>query len=220
MVSLTALEPPLRIAVRVSGNNATDRVMAVAALTVIERVAPFARVAASGELLPADAVVEAAPLAFGVLADGSDPLIERAARTADAGPAMPIIEDDSGRWFVFDDEGQRHELEALSGWALVGVALDCPRMSATTASGRALVDVLKANAAGHGADLVNAAMEWGGAEVDRILAGLAASDPARVRGWLAEQTAELAQLRAAHDALRARYDRDLAAVRDAGDRDG
>ena len=69
MVSLTALEPPLRIAVRVSGNNATDRVMAVAALTVIERVAPFARVAAWGELLTADAVVEAAPLAFGLLAD-------------------------------------------------------------------------------------------------------------------------------------------------------
>jgi len=217
---LAPLEQPLRLEVRVPGDEATDRVLAVAAQQVLTRVAPFGRVVAHDEVATIDAVVEAAPIALGVLADRRDPLVSRAARTSATVSGSPITEDDAGRWFEFDDDGQRRELAQLSGWALAGIALDCQRLSGTTAAGRALADVVRAGEAGHGLELINAALAWGAHEVDRVLSGLMARQPSRVRVWLAEQNAELSRVRAAHDALRSRYDRDLAAMMDRGRADG
>ncbi|MDG2112141.1 MAG: hypothetical protein P8N02_05955 [Actinomycetota bacterium] len=219
-----AIEAPMQLEVRASGDSATERVVAVCAQLAIERVAPFATVHLSGadgiaatgsaDGPSADAVVQATGDAVGVLADGGGPDVERARMTSEVPSTAAVLEDDHGRWFRSDDDGQRVELSGLSPWALIGVALGAARFHPSTPAGYALADFLRGALEGDPATDTRreAALAWARAQVDIALSAVAQRDPARVRRWLTELDIELAHVRSAHDALRNRYDRDLDAV--------
>lgn len=214
-----SIEAPLRLEVSVATSSSTDLVAAVAALLVLERVAPFAAVRLSSPdsgraASRADGIVAASTDAYGVLVDGGGPDVERSWVTSGVEPRTSVTEDDMGRWFRSDDDGQRAELSDLSPWALTGVAIDAPRFHASSTAGLVLSELLKSIA--EGATVVEerrqVALSWGRSEVDRVLAEVARREPARIRRWLSELHLDFAHVRSAHDALRNRYDDDLGLV--------
>ena len=205
---------PLTIGVEPRSPHATDLVVAVTCVRALERVAPFALIELGVEA--ADVMVAGDVAGLGVLADGDLDETLRAGRIARGSIPTPLTEDDHGRWFRADAEGQRVEVRDLDPWALVGIALDASLFRPTTDPGVALDEVLRlrvdTGAADRIAASVRGALAWAAASVDAALGSLAARDPARVRRWIAEVDADRTRLRAAHDALRARYDRDLELV--------
>lgn len=218
---------PLRIGVVARSAHATDLAVAVTAVVALERVAPFAVVTLVDE--PHDVAVEAADDAVGVIGDGSAEPALRAGRIARGSRPAPLIEDDAGRWFRSDDDGQRVEVRDLDAWALLGMALDAPQFRASSPAGGRLERVVRrrrdelSGFRQRGEEAVadlEQALRWARDAVDGALAQVAAQQPSRLRGWLTQQGSELEFLRASHDALRGRYHADLELVLGTGIADG
>ena len=204
------MAPPSRaftIAVAPRGEGLTEGLVAVASVLAIERVADFAEVLVADASTPLQTVT-ADPTALGVLEGGVHADVRRAgAATGLSGTAL--MEDDLGRWFRPDDDGQRRELRDITPWALLGLAASSPRLHTSTEAGHRLAEVFRATHA----QGTEAALSWARGAVDAHLAAIAARSPERIRSAWAALQRELEQLRAAHDSLRSRYERDLELVR-------
>ena len=195
------------IAVAPRGDSLTEGLVAAVSVLAIERVAEFADVVVA-DASTAQPTVPAEMASLGVLEGGVHDDVSRAgAATGLSGTAL--MEDDFGRWFRPDDEGQRRELRDITPWALLGLAASSPRLHTSTEAGHRLAEVFRAPD-GQGTET---ALSWARDAVDAHLSAVVARSPERIRSAWAASQRELEHLRAAHDSLRSRYERDLELVR-------
>ena len=194
----------IQIVVRPTDDQASNQVLAVAAVLALEWAAPYTSITIGDH---GEVVVDPKIEAIGGLLRLSPERTERlraSGRDAIHGDdtEIHIIENDEGDWGVHGE---------LSTWWATGLALAASSFHARTSAGRALAETLSITRRddNKAVELLEQSQRWALAQIDVAISTFAKNNPRRLGNLLLSATTELEAVAEAHALLRSRYQADI-----------